>query len=134
MKISTKKYAEALAQSLKGAKSEEESVTKMRDFLSLLQRKKKTRILKRFLPVFNEIWHEMRGELEVKLVLPYEAEGAEKRDLSEKLGKIFNKKVILNTEVEEGVIGGMRLEFGEYILDGTVKKNLEILKNKLIHQ
>lgn len=134
MKISTKKYAEALAQSLGKAKSEEESATKMRDFLSLLQRKKKTRILKRFLPVFNGVWHEMRGELEVKLVLPYEPDVAEKRDLSEKLGKIFNKKVILNTAVEEEVIGGMRLEFGEYILDGTVKKNLEILKNKLIHQ
>lgn len=131
MKLSIKKYAQALADSLKESKGEEVN-TRIKNFLRFLQNKKKSRILKRFSTVFKEVWNEKNGVVEVKLTLPYEPSESEIENLANLFEKSFGKKVVIEPVVEKKVIGGMKLEFGEYVIDGTLSKNLELLKSKLV--
>ncbi len=46
--------------------------------------------------------------------------------------KALNKKLELTVQVDKAVIGGVLLKVGDVIYDGTVKKQLEILKDNLI--
>jgi F0F1-type ATP synthase delta subunit len=39
----------------------------------------------------------------------------------------------MGIKVDEKVIGGMKIEFEDYIIDGTVAKSLEMLKLNLIN-
>lgn len=131
MKLSVKKYAQALADSLKESKVEEVN-TRIKNFLKFLQSKKKNKILKRFESVFKEVWNEKNGVMEVKLTLPYEPSESEIENLAGLFGKSFGKKIVIKANTDKKVIGGMKLEFGEYVIDGTVAKNLELLKLKLV--
>ncbi|MFA5821219.1 MAG: ATP synthase F1 subunit delta [Candidatus Gracilibacteria bacterium] len=128
MKVSIKKYAEALAESIEEGKSEE----KMKNFLAMMRKKKKGRLLKRFPAVFKEVWNDRKGIVEIKVTTPYELGKAEEEELSERLGKTLKKEIVLEVSVEPRVIGGLKLEFGEYVIDGTVVKNLELLKAKFV--
>ncbi len=133
MKISIRKYAEALASSLMGEKDEQKRTQKVQNFLMMLRRKKKIRILKRFLSVFDEVWNEKNGRIKAKVVLPKEPTENELGELAQSLGKSLNKEVIVDLNVDLKIIGGLKIEFGDYVIDGTVRKNLEMLKSKLIY-
>ncbi len=128
MKVSIRKYAEALVESIDEGKAEE----KMKNFLAMMRKKKKGRLLKRFPAVFKEVWNERNGVMEIKVTSPYELSKSEKSELADRLGKTLKKEVVLEVEVEPRVIGGLKLEFGEYVVDATVMKNLELLKAKFV--
>lgn len=131
MKISVKKYAEALAMSLHGELEKGVVDGKIKNLLVILQRKKKGKLIKRLPEVFKKIWQEKNKQMEVKATFPAEPKKTEVEDFATKLSRTFGKEVTVNVAVDESVIGGVKLEFGEYVVDGTVTKNLEILKNRL---
>jgi F-type H+-transporting ATPase subunit delta len=132
MKISVKKYAEALAVSLYGEKDQGVADGKIQNLLGLLQRRKKGKLINRLPNVFKAVWQEMNKEMEVKVTFPHEPSKADVEEFSVSLSEIFKKKVIIDVVVNEKIIGGVKLEFGEYVVDSTVVKNLETLKNKLV--
>jgi F-type H+-transporting ATPase subunit delta len=132
MKISVKKYAEALAVSLHGEKDKSVADGKIQNLLALLQRRKKGKLIKRLPSVFRYVWQNMNKEMDVKATFSHEPSEQEIDEFAASLSKTFGKKVNVEVVVNEKVIGGVKLEFGEYVVDGTVVKNLEILKNKLV--
>lgn len=131
MKISIRKYAGALAECLMSAVNADDAGKIAENFLRVLRKHKKTKLLKRFMPVFTDMWHEKNGVMEVKITTATEYGDEEKDNLKNTLSSILKKKIILREKVDKEVIGGFKMEFSDYVLDGTVKKNLEILKSKL---
>jgi F-type H+-transporting ATPase subunit delta len=132
MKISVKKYAEALATSLHGEKDEHVANEKIKNLLGLLQRRKKGKLIRRLPDVFKKIWQEKNKQMEVKVTFPSEPAKKDVEDFSVQLSHTFGKEVLMEIAVDPDIIGGVKLEFGEYVVDSTVVKNLEILKNKLV--
>ncbi|MEK7085641.1 MAG: F0F1 ATP synthase subunit delta, partial [Patescibacteria group bacterium] len=63
---------------------------------------------------------------------PAEPSAEEIDSLKKLLSEAFKKDVILSTKIDPNVLGGMKLEFGQYIIDGTVTANLEKLKYHII--
>jgi F-type H+-transporting ATPase subunit delta len=51
-----------------------------------------------------------------------------KRDLSERL----NKEVRLSVVVDPRILGGLRLQFGDHVIDATVATRLEQLRRRLV--
>ena len=133
MKVSIRKYAEALSESLKGEKDSAQATGKIENFLLLLQKRKKTKMLKRFLEVFTKIWHEKNGKISVKVVLPENPTEKDLDSLAKYLDEMLGKKAVLEVVVDPKVIGGMKLLMDDSVIDGTVKKNLEMLKIKLVN-
>ncbi|MCX7769868.1 MAG: ATP synthase F1 subunit delta [Proteobacteria bacterium] len=70
----------------------------------------------------------VRGLVRVPISISNEDLDLIKQKLEEKL----NKKVILTTEIEPSLIGGIWVKVGDLIFDGTVRRQLEILKENLI--
>jgi len=130
MKVSIRKYAEALTHSLK-EKNGSASDQKIQDLLGLLRRRKKGRYIKRFYDVFKKVWQESNNQVSARVILPYQPDDKELSALEASLSAEMGKTVMLEVTVDESVLGGMRLEFGDYIIDGTVLKNLELMGNKL---
>lgn len=135
MKISIKKYAEALTLSLISDTDSGAIKEKISNFLKLLQKRKKTKLLKRFLDVFRKVWYAKNGKMPIKVFFPKEPSEKEldsfKKNIEDVLGK--DKKIILDVFVDPEILGGMKLIVEDSIIDGTVKKNLEILKSILVN-
>ena len=47
------------------------------------------------------------------------------------LSKILGKNVLIDTEVDESLIGGIQLRVGDQVADATIKNRLAMLKQKL---
>lgn len=131
MKVSVKKYANALALSLKGDRDESSCDEKIQNFLKLLQKRKKFKITKRLIPVFKDEWYRISGKVEVKVAVPYAFDDAERETLAEMFKEVLKKEVVLNVEVDDSIIGGLKIQIGEYVIDGTLAKNLAMLKMQM---
>lgn len=131
MKITARKYAQALVEVLKNEKDQKEINEKIQNLIKILVKRKEGKTLKRFQAIFKTLWMREKGQLEVKLTLPYKPNDADKLKLIKSLGASLDKEIILNVIIDEAVIGGMKLEFEDYVIDGTVAKSLEMLKANL---
>ena len=131
MKISIRKYAEALAESLKGKESTADANERIENFLKILRRNRKTKLLRRFFTVFEKVWMEKNNQLGVKVVFPSDPGEVAKSKMEKSLSEALGKDVVLSAFVDEKMICGLKLEFDDYVVDGSIRKNLEILKIKL---
>ncbi len=131
MKVQLRKYALALAQSLKVEKDKNEIERKIQNLFKILVKNKQGKSITRFEKEFGNVWREVNGQLEATVTLPYEPSDEDKMSLMKLLGEALNKEIILNVKVDENVIGGMKIEFDDCIIDATVQKNLELLKQSI---
>lgn len=131
MKISLKKYAQALAISLKEEKSSKTVDSKISNLLKVFVKRKQTKQIKRFAEIFKDTWLHQQGQLELKVTLAHEASEAELKALSRMIGEALKKEVLLNVKIDPNVIGGMKLEFNDYVIDATLISNLQSLKTSL---
>ena len=44
----------------------------------------------------------------------------------------FKKKVVLSCIVDKTLIGGATIIIGDYVIDGSIKRSLELLKNSIL--
>ena len=55
----------------------------------------------------------------------------QKEKLSEKLSALTGKNILLKTQVEPSVIGGIILRYDNKEIDGSVQKKLDSLRNNI---
>jgi F-type H+-transporting ATPase subunit delta len=72
--------------------------------------------------------------LVIRAISAIELPGEAKEKLAQKLEAIYQKKVNLETKVDESLIAGMVLKIGDKIIDGSVKTRLESMKRTLIQR
>jgi F-type H+-transporting ATPase subunit delta len=56
----------------------------------------------------------------------------DKRELAEKLGSLVGAKVVLKSEVDPGILGGIIARVGGKLLDGSTRSKLIALKKELV--
>ncbi|MHC6181264.1 F0F1 ATP synthase subunit delta [Clostridium sp. JNZ X4-2] len=66
----------------------------------------------------------------VKTVIPLEDN--ERKDLTQKLEKKFNKKVLIEEEIDPSIIGGVYVDVDNEVIDGTVKSKLSEMKKIML--
>jgi len=132
MNISVAKYARALSETLISESDPLVIEKKINNLFLVLRKKKKLKYLKTFLDVFISSWMAKKDQVKVKATFPFETSEEQDKELITALEKTFGKKIVFEKKVNPDVLGGVKLEFEDKVLDATVRKNLDILKNKLI--
>ncbi|WP_411682538.1 F0F1 ATP synthase subunit delta [Clostridium thailandense] len=56
----------------------------------------------------------------------------EREELIKKLEKKFNKKILLEEELDSSVLGGVYLQIDNEVIDGTVKSKIEEMKKLML--
>jgi F-type H+-transporting ATPase subunit delta len=67
---------------------------------------------------------------EVATAVPLDDE--DKKRLGDRLSAIVGKKVVLKTDVDPGLVGGITAHVGGKLLDGSTRSRLEALKRELV--
>lgn len=131
MKISIGKYAKALVKSLKHEEDKKEINQRIQNLLKILVKRKQSKSIKYLFEAFKKVWLREHKQIELKVTLPYEPSKEELKELAEIMGHALKKEAILKVKVDKGVIGGLKVEYEDYVIDGTVSKRLEILKTAI---
>jgi F-type H+-transporting ATPase subunit delta len=71
------------------------------------------------------------GKIRAQMQVPSALEAGEIAGIKSSLEKALKKTVVLNSEINKDMIGGIWIKVGDVIYDGTVKRQLEILKDNL---
>lgn len=131
MKIKAKQYARALYESCAG-KSEKELKSSLKDFVSVLVRNNDLSKVNSITTEFAKIWNREKGIVEAQVTGARELDKEMIKTIKNYLDKTVNaKEVIIKENIDNTILGGVILKYGDKILDASVKSKLNQLKNNL---
>ena len=104
----------------------------LKNFFELLVDNSRVVFFEEILQQFHNLENEHNKKLEAKILSAFELLDNQKDSIKERLEKKFNKKVVLSCIVDKTLIGGVTISIGDYVIDGSIKRNLEILKNSIL--
>lgn len=104
------------------------------NFLRVLLRNGRLTELNEINERFASVIAERSGQVTAKVVSARSLNDGEKSELQSGLEKMTGKKVFINYETDENIIGGVITTIGSTVYDGSVKTQLENLKKQMIGQ
>ena len=85
-----------------------------------------------FIPLIREKYFELyykgKGRLPVVGIFTKELSESQKNKLTEKLEKKYGKKIVLNLEIDENILGGGIIKVGSNVINGSLKHQIEDMK------
>jgi len=124
------KYAISLYESLKDV-PQDKIPELIKGFVSLLVKNKDISKANKIFKVFKEYYNERENILEVTASTALPLDNSDKKSIIDILKKSFNKEIELTDDVDEKLIGGIVLKYGDFISDGSVKKQIDLLAESL---
>ncbi|QPJ63077.1 MAG: ATP synthase F1 subunit delta [Candidatus Nitronauta litoralis] len=100
----------------------------VRKLMALLVQRQKMPFVKHIATYFQGFVDQRLGQVRVKVISASPLGQAELDKLKTSLDRQLGKTAILETSVDEGLIGGIRLLVGSRVVDATIKNRLEQLK------
>lgn len=103
----------------------------LRAFFQLVTRKRRTDVFSCAGRLYQKIDDETAGVRRVFLQSANALSPAQLTAVKESLTRFFNGRVVIETEVNPELIGGIRLQSGDLLLDGSIRARLELLREQL---
>lgn len=101
------------------------------NFLKVLCDNRRIELVGGIAEEYEQKYNSDNGILKVTAVTAFEPDSKLLKKLKDKLEKVSGKKVSLESEIDDGILGGIMLKIGNNQLDATVKSQLDALKSRL---
>ena len=105
-------------------------------FLKLLVERRRIQYIKEIVAMYQELLDEEFNIARGEVITAYPISEEEKKEIESVLKEYLKKEVILESKVDEGIIGGIKIKIGDLIFDGTLKTQLgkfkEIIKGEVL--
>jgi len=113
----------------------EEMSTSTRNFLKVLIDNGRAEILEDVVPRYEDLVEEYQGKVEVELTTAIELSDALLDQFKSRLGEILDgREVMLETKVDPNLVGGAVVRVGEKQVDGSVRSQLQGLREKMLER
>jgi len=97
----------------------------------LLIAKGRTALAPQIAQVYREMLDEEQGIAHVRVKTAVPLTDEEREALAQRLQQLTGRRVVLETEVDEGIIGGLVVQIGDRIIDGSTRSQLLALRRQL---
>ncbi len=108
-----------------------DALVEVRNLLKLLVDRNKMVFLKNITKFFEHAVDQRLKQVRVNVVSAYPLNDSQQKKLKSNLERILGKSAILESSVDESLIGGMRLNIGSLVADATLKNGLALLKRSI---
>ncbi len=102
-----------------------------KNFVFMLIDRKRENILKDVSKIYSEKVDEYFGIKSVEVKTVFELSDKEQKQLTQKLEKVFNKKIKLSAKTDEGIMGGVIIRDKMTLIDASVRQYLDTMKRIL---
>ncbi|MFH1682106.1 MAG: ATP synthase F1 subunit delta [Candidatus Eisenbacteria bacterium] len=104
----------------------------LRSLVLLLIEKGRQLLLREILEAFIELSEAERGRLRARVATAAPLTEEESSGLAEGLSRSVGKQVFLEKEVTAELLGGAVLRFGDYLVDGSLRRRIRELRETLL--
>ena len=123
--FSSEEKREGIESAITGADAE------LTQFLELLIEKHRTPAIFRIRDRFDELWAEANKRLEVTLTSAVELDSKIVERVGKEIERQTDRTIDLRSEVDESILGGLRLRVGNMVLDASLRSKLERLRKEV---
>ncbi|MBP2629059.1 MAG: synthase subunit delta [Firmicutes bacterium] len=102
-------------------------------FLLLLLDKRREAALPAIIAEYVKIANQARNIVKAEVTTALPLAESQHAALVKKLSLVTGKTVVLTTELDQTIIGGMIIKIGDKLIDGSVVRQLATLKNALLN-
>lgn len=125
-KVNAKKYAVSLYEATQGASQSE--VSKMvKSFVNILVQHKRLSQADKVIKAFSKYADEKQNIIEVTVTTAEKMSSQRSQKLTKELELHLDKKVVLAEAIDDSLLGGITLRYGDTVADGSVKQQLSLL-------
>ncbi len=103
----------------------------VRNLVKMLNERKKVLFLENIADYFESVVDNRLNQVRVRVLSACPLEKKQSQKLESSLQRILNKNILIETEVNESLIGGLALEVGSVVVDATIKNRLAQLKRSI---
>lgn len=100
-------------------------------FLFMLVDKTREALIDSIAVEFGVLHDQSLGIANADLISAYELDEADKSKLQSKLEELTNKRVRISSSIDRTLVGGFLAQVADTVYDGSVRRQLEILKQQL---
>ncbi len=104
----------------------------LKDFLGVLNQKKRIAILDEIAGAFDALLDEQAGKVEVDVTVAQTLDDAQLEDVRQRVSRALNKDAIVHQYVDESIIGGLILRVQDQLIDGSVRHQLQSIKERML--
>jgi len=105
---------------------------RMQDFLNLLVDRRKEKVLEFVPEIFRKVLDEKKGIIRAKVQTAIPIVGERREHLKSQLNKITGKDVEVEVSENPEILGGLLIEIGNRMIDGSVLNRLKNLRSRLL--
>lgn len=103
------------------------------NFLQLLAEKHRMPALFRIRKRFDELWDKENKRLGVKVTSAVELDPSIVESVGAEIERQTGQTIELSSEVDPAIIGGLKLQVGNMVLDASIQSRLEKLRREVAH-
>lgn len=105
--------------------------TKLSNFLCLLQSNKRLSGISQISAAFDQMLAHLKKLLSIEVTSAFEIDSGERQALESKLRTEHGAMVSVSWQVDPELLGGLRIQSGDKLLDGSIRSSLERLRSEL---
>ena len=80
---------------------------------------------------YNELWDRHAGRQRVEVTSAVELDQQEVSRIAQFVTGLISKEAVVSTQVDESILGGVIIQIGDQLLDGSTRSKLEGLRSRL---
>ena len=103
----------------------------VKDFIGLLLKKKRIGFLSEITYVYGEMVDILQGRIRMKVTSAVKLDDEGAKSIQNKFRQITTREVILVSEEDPSIIGGIVVQMGDTVLDGSISNQLSSIKDSL---
>ncbi len=103
----------------------------VRNLLALLISRGSVKLIRDVHLNYGQLVDEYRGRQHVEVTSAVPLDAAEVERISRFVAELIQKEVVVSTEVDESILGGVIVQVGDQLLDGSVRSRLEGLRRQV---
>jgi F-type H+-transporting ATPase subunit delta len=101
------------------------------NFVQVVIDKRRERLFDEIARIYHLLLDEHLGRLHAQVTLARRPDAAAEREIAEELTRALGRRVIPHFRVDAHILGGIVVRYGDHVLDGSVRRRLLTLRNRL---